>query len=103
MRRQWILSPSAGKDASNKYTMTRPELLQTHLEHFLTIHDPFTTTYIPTRDEIGYMTENTMHSGTLMNHWGLFVSTILLQARILFGTKSKLKKIWNNGFVSEPV
>lgn len=80
MKREWILSPSKGRDASGKYNMTRSELLQAHLTHFLSIHDPYTTSYVPTREEIGYMTENTMHSGTLMNHWGLFVSTILLQA-----------------------
>jgi len=79
-RRRFIISPSEGTDASDRYYLDRHQALRKHLEHFIKVHDKFMGKFVPTREEVAWMTEYTMMSGTMMNHWGLFLPTILGQA-----------------------
>jgi acyl-CoA oxidase len=79
-RRRFILSPSEGTDASDRFYLDRSELIKLHLKLFLHVHEQFMGTFIPTREEVGWMSEYSMLSGSMMNHWGLFLPTILSQA-----------------------
>lgn len=79
-RRRWILSPSKGSDASNKYFLERGELMKEHIRHFIGVHDEFLGSFVPTREEVLWMSEGTMYQGTMMNHFGLFIPTLLNQA-----------------------
>jgi hypothetical protein len=78
--RRFILSPSSRIDLDpfEKHNLTPPELLKHHVKHFMQIHEPFWDTFKPSRDDIVWMTENAMLSGSLMNHYGLFLPTLLM-------------------------
>lgn len=79
-RRRFILSPTVGLDVSDKYYWDRPEQLRQHLKHFFTTHDEFRGKLVPNREEVAWMQEYSMLSGTMMNHYGLFLPTIASQA-----------------------
>jgi len=79
-RRRFILSPTTDLDVSDKYYWDRPEQLQQHLKHFFESHDEFAGKMIPSREEVAWMQEYAMFSGTMMNHYGLFLPTIASQA-----------------------
>jgi len=76
-RRRWVLAPSEDHGQfENRYYWDRPEMMSQHIKGFIEIHKQFAFKYLPTREEISWMTENTIMSGTLMNHYGLFLPTI---------------------------
>lgn len=75
-RRRFILTPTKDLDASGKYNLNPHELLKHHVQHFLNVHEPFWDTFKPTRDDIIWMMENANFSGSLMNHYGLFLPTL---------------------------
>eukprot|EP00743_Colponemidia_sp_Colp-15_P005509 GILK01005925.1.p1 GENE.GILK01005925.1~~GILK01005925.1.p1 ORF type:complete len:1245 (-),score=193.11 GILK01005925.1:130-3834(-) len=77
-RRRFIMSPNEGVDASGKYYMSRAEYMKEHIRHFTQIHKKFARFKI-TRDDVGWMTDATLMTGTLMNHYGLFLPTIETQ------------------------
>lgn len=78
-RRRFIISPSEDLDASNKYHLNRHEAMRQHIHHFNAVHDEYMGKFIPTREDVVWMTEYTMMSGTLMNHYGLFLPTVMGQ------------------------
>jgi hypothetical protein len=86
MKRNWIVGASEGTCAAARhFSGSREDALQHHLRHFIEVHkDPkggdYLETYVPSREEVGHMQEHAMSSGTLMNHFGLFLPTILAQA-----------------------
>jgi len=79
-KRRFILSPSEGTDQSGKYYMTPQERFKSHIEHFTSAHDEYLGKYIPTVEEVSWMSCNTMNGGTLSNHFGLFLPTVMAQA-----------------------
>jgi len=74
IKRQWIVGASDKTCAASRHHGSRPQLLRDHLSHFLAVHGDYLTSYVPTREEVGWMQEYAMMSGTMMNHYGLFVS-----------------------------
>jgi len=86
-RRRFILSPTEGQDLSDKSHWTRPEMLKHHVKHFIDVHKDYWTSFIPTREEAGWMMENSMFSGAFMNHYGLFLPTLAAQC----DTEQKMK------------
>ena len=78
-RRRFIISPSEGTDVSNKFHLNRHEAMKQHIHHFNQVHDEFMGKFVPTREDVVWMTEYTMMSGTLMNHYGLFLPTLMGQ------------------------
>ncbi len=55
--------------------------MEAHFRDFIAIHKPFIADgYVPKRDEVMWMIENSTLSGSLMPHMGLFVPTIIGQA-----------------------
>jgi len=78
-RRRFIISPSEGTTMADKYYETRETQMKEHLRHFISIHKKFPG-FVPTREEIGWMGDNAMSSGSMMNHWGLFMATVMSQA-----------------------
>lgn len=80
-RRRFILKPLLNIDAKDKYNMDRSELVEKHFKEFIGIHKPFIENgYIPQRDEVSWMSENSVNSGSLMPHMSLFLTTIMGQA-----------------------
>lgn len=79
-RRRFIMSPTVGLDVSDKYYWDRPEQVKQHLKHWFETHDEWAGKMIPTRAEVAWMQEYAMFSGTMMNHYGLFLPTIASQA-----------------------
>jgi acyl-CoA oxidase len=79
-RRRFIIKQSSDADLSEKFNLGRPELMKEHVKHFLKIHESFWDTWKPTRDDVVWMMESAVLSGSLMNHYGLFVPTIDVQA-----------------------
>lgn len=79
-RRRFILSPSEGMTSEDKHMLSVPERLKSHLKHFVEVHDEWFGNFIPTVEDVSWMNANTMNSGTMLNHFGLFVPTILSQA-----------------------
>lgn len=75
-RRRFILSPNQGVDLSDKNNWDSREQLKQHVKHFMKVHESFWDTFNPTREEVVWMTENAMFSGSLMNHYGLFLPTL---------------------------
>ena len=74
-KRHWIVDAGEGWDASGKYYKTRAEVLKDHLASFIGIHKEFAEQgYRPEREEVAWMSANSAHKGTLMNHYGLPVS-----------------------------
>eukprot|EP01006_Ploeotia_vitrea_P042804 TRINITY_DN66661_c13_g5_i1.p2 TRINITY_DN66661_c13_g5~~TRINITY_DN66661_c13_g5_i1.p2 ORF type:complete len:762 (+),score=442.62 TRINITY_DN66661_c13_g5_i1:295-2286(+) len=78
-RRRFILSPTKDKRVPDKPNWHRGQALKQHLKHFTQIHDEFVTSFRPTREDIVWMSESSTMGGTLMNHYGLFVTTIMGQ------------------------
>lgn len=78
-KRRFILSPVTGENYLFKYNLTRPELLEAHVRHFFKTHESFWDSYIPTREEVAWMSSNSVMGGALMNHYGLFLPTIVSQ------------------------
>jgi hypothetical protein len=76
-RRRFILSPTIGMDMSDKFYWDREKQLNQHVKTFVDVHKPFMGKFIPTRDDVLWMTENSMISGSLSNHYGLFLPTIM--------------------------
>jgi flavocytochrome c len=80
-RRKFILSAAEYlHDVSFKYHLDRVEVLREHIKHFFKVHEAYWDTFRPTRDDIIWMMENSTFSGALMNHYGLFLPTIDMQA-----------------------
>lgn len=80
-RRRWILSAANDYPVDEtKYNWTRPEMLREHVKHFIKVHEEFWNTYKPQREDIINMMENATMSGSMMNHYGLFLPTIDVQA-----------------------
>ena len=73
------MSPTEGMDVSDKYYWDREKLIAEHLRHFVETHEDFAGKYVPNREEIGWMSEYSMLSGTMMNHYGLFIGTLVSQ------------------------
>lgn len=79
-RRQWIVSPLAKHDTSGRYHWSREENLFQHLKLFTEIHDPFLDAgYRPSREETVWMSDNSSLQGSLMNHYGLYLVTLMSQ------------------------
>ena len=79
-RRQWIVSPLAKHDTSGRYHWSREENLLQHLKLFTEIHDPFLDAgYRPSREETVWMSDNSSLQGSLMNHYGLYLVTLMSQ------------------------
>eukprot|EP01088_Endostelium_zonatum_P011412 TRINITY_DN25544_c0_g1_i1.p1 TRINITY_DN25544_c0_g1~~TRINITY_DN25544_c0_g1_i1.p1 ORF type:complete len:501 (-),score=105.77 TRINITY_DN25544_c0_g1_i1:98-1600(-) len=78
-RRHFILSPTKDLDTSDKPNWEREEHLAQHVKTFMGIHEAYWN-IIPTREEAAWMSENSMISGALMNHYGLFLPTLSSQA-----------------------
>eukprot|EP01096_Ripella_sp_DP13-Kostka_P008124 TRINITY_DN301_c0_g2_i3.p1 TRINITY_DN301_c0_g2~~TRINITY_DN301_c0_g2_i3.p1 ORF type:complete len:1349 (-),score=671.96 TRINITY_DN301_c0_g2_i3:116-4162(-) len=78
-RRRWICSPTEDVDLHDKYNWDRHQLTKTHVKHFIDVHMEFVGKFNPTREDVAWMSENSMISGSLMNHYGLFLPTILGQ------------------------
>jgi len=79
-RRHFILSPNVGMDVSDKHNWDVKKQLKEHVNHFMKVHEAFWDTFVPTREEVGWMMEYSMFSGSLMNHYGLFLPTIEMHA-----------------------
>jgi len=75
-RKRFILSPTAGFDMSDKYYWERPELFKQHVKHFLDVHRSFWDSFRPTREDIQWMSEFALLSGSFGNHYGLGMPTI---------------------------
>jgi acyl-CoA oxidase len=80
-RRRFILAPQKLKPiGDSKYHMSRQQLMHRHVSDFIGMHSSFAKEmYIPERGEIAHMTSNSVNSGSLMPHYGLFLPTILGQ------------------------
>ena len=84
IKRRWILSyspaekdPAAYKDMDH---WTREERMSAHFRDFIPFHKSFAEkAYRPTREEVSWMSECAVNTGSLMPHLGLFVPTILGQ------------------------
>ncbi len=46
------------------------------VKHFLAVHEPYWDNFKPTREDTVNMMENSIFSGSLMNHYGLFLPTL---------------------------
>ena len=80
-RRRWILSSLLGKESSNKHFLSSSaEKLKSHVHHFIQVHQPWWDSFVPTREEVGWMTDVSTQPGSLNNHYGLFLPTIASQA-----------------------
>jgi acyl-CoA oxidase len=79
-RRRWIISPGKNSDLSNKYFWDRPEMLRQHVRHFIEVHENFWDSVLPSREDVIWMVEYSALSGAFMNHYGLFLPTLLSQA-----------------------
>jgi len=80
-RRRYVLAPIARMESIDKYNMSRGELMEAHFRDFISLHKPFIVDgYVPKRDEVVWMSENSTLSGSLMPHMGLFMPTIIGQA-----------------------
>jgi len=82
-KRRFILSPQAQADEwglAERLDWTREERLKYHVKHFMQVHQAYWDNYRPTREEVAWMTENSIMSGALINHYGLFLPTIMVHA-----------------------
>jgi len=77
-RRKFILSPQEKHSSSlvDQIHWSQPQKLREHIKHFIKVHEDYWEAFKPTRDDIGWMVENSMMSGSLMNHYGLFLPTL---------------------------
>ena len=77
-RRRWILSETEGEDFSYLVEATREEAITRHLKTFIGAHKHHAQRgFVPTRTEVGWMSANSAAKGLLMNHYGLFLPTLL--------------------------
>src|SRR3989338_3120427 len=79
-RRRFIVGASEGIPLADKHGATRDAQMAEHIEHFIKVHEDFAGKIKPTREEISWMSEYAMSSGTMMNNYGLFVGTLNSQA-----------------------
>ena len=80
-RRRWILSTLLGKDSTAKhFYSSSAEKLKSHVKHFIEVHQPWWDSFVPTREEVGWMTDVSTQAGSMNNHYGLFLPTIASQA-----------------------
>jgi len=80
-RRRFILSPGIKIGTLvDKPNWERPQMMREHVKDFIAMHDPYFGTFVPTREEVTWMSQNTMNTGSMMNHFGLFLPTITAQA-----------------------
>lgn len=87
-RRRFILKPLQAIDNSDKYNMSRGELMMKHFDEFIAIHKAYTDEgYIPKRDEVVWMSECATNTGSFMSHMALFLPTIL-------GMASPQQQMW---------
>ena len=77
-RRYFIISPTKNVDVSDKPNWEREKHLAEHVKVFLGVHESYWN-IIPTREEASWMSENSVVSGALMNHYGLFLPTLSSQ------------------------
>jgi hypothetical protein len=86
LKRRWIISPTEDLEEriKSKYFWERPEALKEHLRDFIGAHEKFWAKYVPTREEVGWMSENSMNGGSLMNHYGLFLPTVRKNIALFF-------------------
>lgn len=88
-RRRFILSPTKEISLEDKHNWeTGHEMLKNHVKHFIQTHQGYWDSFIPTREDIAWMSEYSMLSGAMMNHYGLFMGTIVGQ-----GTEEQ-KMMW---------
>eukprot|EP01114_Cavostelium_apophysatum_P005803 TRINITY_DN1697_c0_g1_i1.p1 TRINITY_DN1697_c0_g1~~TRINITY_DN1697_c0_g1_i1.p1 ORF type:complete len:698 (+),score=185.82 TRINITY_DN1697_c0_g1_i1:104-2197(+) len=78
-RRRFILSPVKDMSYPDKHTWDRATAIKNHVKHFIQSHENYWDSFIPTREDVAWMMENAMLSGALMNHYGLFLATIVGQ------------------------
>uniref|UniRef100_A0A6A7GC50 Peroxisomal acyl-coenzyme A oxidase 1 isoform X1 n=1 Tax=Hirondellea gigas TaxID=1518452 RepID=A0A6A7GC50_9CRUS len=78
--RRFIESPTADFDFFDKIYWSTPEILREHVRLYLKIHESYWNTYRPTREEVAWMTRVTINKGSMMNHYGLFLPTLLTRA-----------------------
>ncbi|KAL1921131.1 uncharacterized protein VTP21DRAFT_10847 [Calcarisporiella thermophila] len=76
-RRRFILSPLVKASAAGKHDLDRADAFKAHLKHFIGVHEKFWESFIPTREDVAWMSEYSMFQGTMMNHYGLFLYTVL--------------------------
>ena len=81
-RRRWIVSQTEGEDFSQRSEMGRADQMKEHVRSFIDIHKEFGEKgYVPKdRTEVSWMSINSVHKGSLMNHYGLFLPTLAGQA-----------------------
>eukprot|EP01080_Neovahlkampfia_damariscottae_P010159 gene10159-2579_t len=76
-KKRFILGPSSKMNFDHKHDLSRSDFLAAHVKHFYDVHKNFFGKYIPSRDEVMFMAENSILSGSLGNHHGLFLPTVL--------------------------
>ena len=84
-RRRFILMPGKAyeKSFADKHHWGRQRLIAEHFRSFISIHKDFVEEgFQPTREEVIWMSESAMNTGSLMPHFGLFLPTILGQATL---------------------
>jgi len=80
-KRRWIIAQTLNDDYLGKVETSRADQIQVHVKSFIDIHKEFAEKgYIPERWEVAFMSINSVHKGALMNHYGLFLPTLLGQA-----------------------
>eukprot|EP00026_Physarum_polycephalum_P003922 Phypoly_transcript_03939.p1 GENE.Phypoly_transcript_03939~~Phypoly_transcript_03939.p1 ORF type:complete len:698 (+),score=115.87 Phypoly_transcript_03939:174-2267(+) len=79
-RRRFIISPGENSDLSGKYFWERAQMIAEHTKHFIKVHEDYWDAIIPSREDVVWMVEYSAMSGAFMNHYGLFLPTILAQA-----------------------
>ena len=93
-KRRFILSPTKNLSVSQRIYLSRPEQFKLHLQHLFKTHEAYWDFYQPSREELVWMSENSMFTGTTVhilhtpstqiliklitqiNHYGLFIATI---------------------------
>ena len=58
-----ILYFSEGMDGSDKYYLNTTERMTSHIKHFVDVHDEWVGNFIPTVEDVVWMSSNTMNSG----------------------------------------
>eukprot|EP00004_Rigifila_ramosa_P015767 TRINITY_DN3684_c0_g1_i1.p1 TRINITY_DN3684_c0_g1~~TRINITY_DN3684_c0_g1_i1.p1 ORF type:complete len:761 (+),score=159.03 TRINITY_DN3684_c0_g1_i1:10-2292(+) len=77
-RRRFIVGATQKADLSDKYNWDRHQILKEHVRHFISgTHEPYMENFIPTREDISWMSEYSMNSGALGLHFGVFVAGLL--------------------------
>lgn len=67
-KKKFILGPSTKMNFDHKHNLSRTENLKLHVKHFYDVHKGFFAKYVPSRDEVMWMSENSMLPGSLGNH-----------------------------------